>query len=127
MVCINDKATPTNDTNYSYHIKAVKLIYLILWDGTYITPLVTNRLGDGHTHACTHAHTHTHMHMTSKDKSNFKKPDVQQQHAWFNKSVHMHLFIHPRLFQSYIDAYCVWYMNHLTDIYIYTRLRSAVM
>ena len=26
MMCINAKATPTNDTDYSYHVEAVELV-----------------------------------------------------------------------------------------------------
>ena len=59
-MCFNCKATSTNDTNYSCHTKAVKLV----------TPLVVTSLGGGHTdtntlaqaHRHTHTHTHTHIH-----------------------------------------------------------------
>ena len=48
MTCMDAKAMPTNDTNYSCHIKAIKLIYQSY--GFYITPLVINSFGGGHTH-----------------------------------------------------------------------------
>ena len=50
---------PTSDIDYSCHIKAVQLVYLIIW----ITPLVIDSLGGGHTHANTHIHTYTYTHI----------------------------------------------------------------
>ena len=47
---INAKLTPTNDTDYSCHIKVVELIM----------PLVINSLGGEDTHTHTHTHTKTH-------------------------------------------------------------------
>ena len=38
----------------------------------YITPLVINSLGGGHTH--THTNTHTHTHTDDLHRINFKKP-----------------------------------------------------
>ena len=56
----NYKAMPTQDTDYSCHIKHMG------WISCQITPLVINSLWIGHTqmctHACTHPHTHTHTH-----------------------------------------------------------------
>ena len=63
---INAKATPTNDTNYSCHIKAI-----VLFNQPYevhIMPLVIDSLRGRHTcihihmNARTHAHMHAHTH-----------------------------------------------------------------
>ena len=73
----SSKATPTNDTNYSCHIKAVELV-------EPFTLLFINNFRGGHTHARMHAHmhtrtharTHTHTHNThtnAANESNFKK------------------------------------------------------
>ena len=67
------KATPTNDTNYSCHMKAIKL-NLTNHMGSIshrIMPLVINSLRDGHTHT----NTYVYMHMTTYrplHRSNFK-------------------------------------------------------
>ena len=50
----------------------------------YITPLVINSLGCGHTDTHTHTHTDTHrhtdtrMHTDNPHRNNFKKPGVSQ-------------------------------------------------
>ena len=66
VTSFNCKATPTNDTNYSCHIKAVELL-----NQSYrvhimpkITPPIINSLRGGHTHA------------DFLDISNFKKPGM---------------------------------------------------
>ena len=59
--------TPANDTDYSCHIKAIELIYPII--GVYITPLVINSLGGGHTNTHTHTHTHTQAYRHSRTEA----------------------------------------------------------
>ena len=63
MVCMEAKATPTNDTNYSCHIKATELILTNhMWSiSHHITPLVINSL---------RANTHTHRHPTETNLRN---------------------------------------------------------
>ena len=59
----NCKAIPTNDTDYSCHIKAVYRTCLTNHIGSishHITLLIITSLRDGHTHTCTHIDTHTH-------------------------------------------------------------------
>ena len=62
MMRFNVKAMPTNDTDYSCHIKAVEFIQPITWDLYHTTSL-------GGTHA--RVHTHTCMHAQAIEKSNF--------------------------------------------------------
>ena len=50
-MCFYSKATPTNDFDYSCHIKVYNLFNQSY--GAHITPLVNNSLGDGHTYICT--------------------------------------------------------------------------
>ena len=62
MMFFNFKGTPTNDTDYSCHIKAVELVYPIIL-GLY-TSLIINSLGGGDTHTPPHTHNiHTQTHM----------------------------------------------------------------
>ena len=63
MTCFNSKATPTNDTDCSYH-KGCRT-YLANHMGLiscHIMPLVIYSLGGIRTCTKTHAHTHTHTH-----------------------------------------------------------------
>ena len=46
MAHINAKTMPINDTDYKCCIKAVKLVYPIIW--VHVMPLVINSLGDRH-------------------------------------------------------------------------------
>ena len=55
MMQINAIAMPTNDTDYSCHIKAIESYGAISWQ---ITPLVINSLGGRQTNTYAHAHTH---------------------------------------------------------------------
>ena len=48
MAHINAKTTPINDTDYNCCIKAVELVYPIIW--VHVMPLVINSLGDRHTY-----------------------------------------------------------------------------
>ena len=36
-LCFNSKATPTNDTYYSRHIKVIQIIYPTIWDSYHVT------------------------------------------------------------------------------------------
>ena len=57
MTHLISKATPTNDTDYSCHTKAVhvELVYIINQSlGVHITPLVISSLGGGHTDTYIH-------------------------------------------------------------------------
>ena len=74
MTHYNSKTTPTNNIDYTCHIKAVELHHA-----------TTYQWFRGHTH--THKHTHTHTH-TNTDVHNFKKPGMCQpvMCAWFSKS-----------------------------------------
>ena len=56
MMCMDAKATPTNDTNHSCHIKAIKPITLGLRISQHITPLVIIRRTGTHTY---HIDVHT--------------------------------------------------------------------
>ena len=52
--CFNSKAMPTNNTNYSYHMKIVELIFNCLgYIAHHIMPLVINSPGGGYTHIST--------------------------------------------------------------------------
>ena len=55
----------TNDTDYDCYIKAVELVYSIIW--VQIMPLVNSSLGVG-TYTCIQTFTY---------RSNFKKPGVR--------------------------------------------------
>ena len=52
MVHFNCKATPTNDIDYSCHIKAAELVKLIIW--VYIMSLVITSFEGRHTDTHTH-------------------------------------------------------------------------
>ena len=73
---MNAYVIPTNDTDYSCHIKATKHIQPIIWGlriSHHMTPLVINSLGGGHTHThthtCKHTHTHTHAYRRSQTET----------------------------------------------------------
>ena len=74
MTCINTKATPTNSTDYSCHIKTIELVYTIIW--VHIMSLVINSLGAG-------IHTHTNF----LDKSNYMYKKVKKPGTLGLKSV----------------------------------------
>ena len=72
--CINAKATPTNNTDYSFYIEAVELVQPIIWE--HMKALVINTLRGTNTHTQTHQgeyiiyeHTYRHPH-----RLYFKKP-----------------------------------------------------
>ena len=50
--CINAKATPTNNTDYSFYIEAVELVQPIIWE--HMKPLVINTLRGTNTHTRKH-------------------------------------------------------------------------
>ena len=47
----------------------------------YITPLVINSLGGGHTHTHTHTRVHTHTHTNDPHRFNFKQPGAHRPQA----------------------------------------------
>ena len=47
----------------------------------YITPLVINNLGRGHTHTGTHTHTQMNTHTDDPHRINFKKPGARRLQA----------------------------------------------
>ena len=53
----NTKATPTNDTNYSYYIRCKTCLTRV-----HIMPLVIHSHEGENTHTYTHTHTHTQTH-----------------------------------------------------------------
>ena len=65
MTRMDAYAMPTSNTDYSYYIKAIKLIDQSY--GVYITPLVIHSFGGRHIHT----HTYKCLH-----RSNSKKPDT---------------------------------------------------
>ena len=79
MMCFNSKATPTINTNYNCHIKAVEIAKPIY--GIHITSLMIDSLGLGkhtdtqthtHRHTDTQTHRHTHTHTDVPHRINFK-------------------------------------------------------
>ena len=76
----NWKATSTNDTDYSCHIKAVELsLTNHMWSiSHHIMPLVGNSVQSGHTHphAQIHTHTYVHMHASTHTHTTFKTTGV---------------------------------------------------
>ena len=52
MTHFNSKATPTNDNDYKWCIKHLKLVLPIIWHGVRITLININSLKGGHTHTC---------------------------------------------------------------------------
>ena len=75
-----DKATPTNNTDYSCHINAYNLFnQSYVYMSHHIMPLVINSLGVDvhahvrartHTHTYTHTHTHTYTHTHTHTHTN---------------------------------------------------------
>ena len=84
-------ATPTNDTDYSFHIKAIEFTQRSILH--CITPLVINSLGGRHTHIHKHAYTNIHR------QRNFKKPDC----GWCAPGLKM---IYPYFVQYHINHVC---------------------
>ena len=80
---MDNKVTPTDNTDYNYHIKPYNLFNQSY--GVYITPLVINSLRSGHTdthrhtqiHTDTHRHTHTSI-QTFVERSTSEKSGAHQ-------------------------------------------------
>ena len=80
MVCINAKATPVHDNDYSCHNSYRTCSTNHMWSlSCHIMPLVINILGTD-THTNIHRHT-THTHIQHLHKNGFKKPGKCQQQA----------------------------------------------
>ena len=87
------KATPTNDTDYSCHVKGIEFVQPNnMWSiSCHITLLVINSLRGGHTHKHTNTHAHTHMHTHTGTHTHAHAHTHAHTHTHTCTHAHMHM------------------------------------